>query len=143
MTTSKRIQNRRAARQKQERRQRIIIISLLALAGAIWGGFALYDYITRPKPQTLSAERIATDPFKGAADAPVVIEEFSEAEGNPAKITFYFKSDSVIVAVKVSVGHETWYNEFSYYFNEKKNLVKYLKKTEGRPDNPEKKSHYL
>lgn len=66
----------------------------------------------------------------------VVIDEFSEYEGSPATITFFFKKDSIMVAVKVSVGHETWINEFWYYFNNSGNIIKYLKKTIDRPDNP-------
>lgn len=45
-----------------------------------------------------------------------------------------------MVAVKVSVGHEIWLNEFYYYFNEIGNIIKYLKKTIDCPDNPGNKA---
>ena len=67
----------------------------------------------------------------------LVIEEFSDYEGSPAKITFFFLKDSSVVAAKVSVGHEIWVNEFYYYFNEVGNIIKYLKKAIDNPYNPE------
>lgn len=66
----------------------------------------------------------------------LVIEEFSTYEGSPAKITFFFIKDSIMIAAKVSVGHEIWVNQFYYYYNEDGYIIKYLKKAIDNPYNP-------
>ena len=67
------------------------------------------------------------------------VNENSTTEGSPATLTMYFKGDR-IVCITASVGHETWVNEFSYYFYANAKPMKYLKTTKDRPDNPAKEA---
>jgi hypothetical protein len=69
------------------------------------------------------------------------IAEQGIAEGVPPKITFYFdREHGGLAAATVSVGHETWSNEFRYYFYPNGKPMKYMKATDGLPDNPPKEA---
>jgi hypothetical protein len=63
------------------------------------------------------------------------IEEHSEAEGAPPSFSMYYKGDRLI-AVVVSVGHETWSKEFRYYYYINGKPQKYVEVINKRPDNP-------
>jgi hypothetical protein len=65
------------------------------------------------------------------------IEEHSESEGAPPAISMYYRGDRLI-AVIVTVGHETWSKEFRYYFNTNGKPKKYMEIIKSRPDNPPK-----
>jgi len=60
------------------------------------------------------------------------------SEGSPPTYKFYTK-DNLLVAAIINVGHETWSNSYHYYYNNHK-IVKYLKSTQGRIDNPPRKA---
>ncbi|MCP3922282.1 MAG: hypothetical protein GY714_06830 [Desulfobacterales bacterium] len=61
-------------------------------------------------------------------------------EGVPPTIFFYYKpKDGKLVAVKIHVGHETWSKTFSYYFDRREKILKYLESID-RPDNPPKRA---
>jgi hypothetical protein len=46
----------------------------------------------------------------------------------------YTRRDSKLIAVIITVGHETWGNTFTYYFDDKQRIMKYSKTCGGRPD---------
>lgn len=65
------------------------------------------------------------------------VEEHSENEGAPPAIFMYYRGYRLI-AVVVTVGHETWSKEFRYYYNANENPKKYMEIIKNRPDNPPK-----
>lgn len=67
------------------------------------------------------------------------VEERSEAEGSPPAFFMYYRGDRLI-AVEVSVGHETWSKEFRYYYYANGNPKKYMEIIKNRPDNPPKEA---
>ena len=67
------------------------------------------------------------------------VNETSTSEGSPATLKMYFKGKRIIL-ITASVGHETWVNEFSYYYYPNGQPMKYLKETRDRPDNPAKEA---
>lgn len=69
----------------------------------------------------------------------LVIDENVESEGTPPSLKMYHDGDR-LVAVFVSVGHETWATEFRYYFHSNQEPMKFLKIVHGRPDNPPKQA---
>jgi hypothetical protein len=73
--------------------------------------------------------------------AELKIAEQGVSEGAPPGITFYFdREQGGLAAAVVSVGHETWSNEFRYFFYPNGKPMKYTKATDGRPDNPPKEA---
>jgi hypothetical protein len=81
------------------------------------------------------------DSLKTEHYAELKIDEQGLSEGVPPKITFYFdREQGGLAAAVVSVGHETWSNEFRYYFYPNGKPMKYTKATDGRPDNPPKEA---
>jgi hypothetical protein len=79
------------------------------------------------------------DSLKTEHYAEFTIAEQGLSEGIPPGFTFYYDRDhGRLAAAVVSVGHETWSNEFRYYFYPDGKPMKYTKATIGRPDNPEK-----
>jgi hypothetical protein len=67
------------------------------------------------------------------------VEEHSEAEGSPPAFSMYYRGDRLI-AVVVTVGHETWSKEFRYYYYANGNPKKYMEIVKNRPDNPPKEA---
>ena len=67
------------------------------------------------------------------------IEQHSESEGSPPATTMYYRGQ-LLVAVVVSVGHETCTKEFRYYYHSNGNIKKYMEIIKDRPDNPQKKA---
>ena len=81
------------------------------------------------------------DSLKTEHYAELTIAEQGLSEGVPPRITFYFnREQGGLAAAIVSVGHETWSNEFRYYFYPNGKPMKYAKVTDGRPDNPPKEA---
>lgn len=69
------------------------------------------------------------------------IDEKTVSEGAPPSFKFYYDpSKDRLVAAVVSVGHETWLNEFRYYYYPDGKPMKYTKTTQERPDNPPKQA---
>jgi len=63
-----------------------------------------------------------------------------EFESSPPEVTYYYKPDNLeLVMLQVSVGHEIFVSQYSYYFNNK-HLIKYLKETLHHPDSPAKQA---
>lgn len=79
------------------------------------------------------------DSLKTEHYAEFTIAEQGLSEGVPPGFTFYYDRDhGRLAAAVISVGHETWSNEFRYYFYPDGKPMKYMKATIGRPDTPEK-----
>ncbi len=57
-----------------------------------------------------------------------VAYDYNDAtEGVPPGFKFYFDAESQkLTACLIHVGHETWSHDFSYYFDEQENVLKYL-----------------
>jgi len=63
-----------------------------------------------------------------------------EFESSPPEVTYYYKPDNLeLVMLQVSVGHEIFVTQYSYYFNNKY-LIKYLKEMLHHPDSPAKQA---
>ncbi len=63
-----------------------------------------------------------------------------EIESVPPIINLYYSyTTNKIVVAKIEVGHETWSKSFSYYFDQKEKIIKYLEII-SRPDNPPKRA---
>jgi hypothetical protein len=76
-----------------------------------------------------------------SGDLPYIsISEESGTEGLPPAYKMYYSrnGDGKLIAAVVSVGHESWGNTFSYYFDDQQRVMKYLKTCEGRSDCPPK-----
>jgi hypothetical protein len=67
------------------------------------------------------------------------IEHFTFHESAPAKVQFHFENEKLRV-VYLKIAHETWLNKFCYYFDEDENIMKFLKITLYRDDNPPRKA---
>jgi|WetSurMetagenome_2_1015567.scaffolds.fasta_scaffold289463_2 hypothetical protein len=81
------------------------------------------------------------DSLKTEHYAVLTIAEQGISEGVPPIITFYFdREKGGLAAAIVSVGHESWSNEFRYYFYPDGKPMKYTKAADGLPDNPPKKA---
>lgn len=75
------------------------------------------------------------DSIQAGVYASLEINEVSTSEGSPAALTMFFKGQRIVM-INASVGHETWINEFKYYYYSNGKPMKYLKSTKDRPDNP-------
>lgn len=69
----------------------------------------------------------------------IKIKEIVDSEGSPPEFKFYYNQDN-LVAVHVSVGHETWLVKYSYYFYQNGGAMKHVEEIFDRPDNPPKKA---
>lgn len=58
-------------------------------------------------------------------------------EASPPSLRFYYGNNNLI-ALYVTVGHETWVKRFHYFFDEHGNPLKYLEIIEGRKTEPER-----
>jgi len=59
-------------------------------------------------------------------------------EGVPPQFSFFFDRETrKLVACRVHVGHETWAKEFSYYFDENEDIMKYLEVIPASESGPE------
>ncbi len=61
------------------------------------------------------------------------------AESTPHLFTFYYENgngEPILRMVKISITHEIWWNDFFYFFDSNGRLLKFLKQTLHRPDNP-------
>lgn len=69
----------------------------------------------------------------------VTVDETVPSEGVPPKIAFHYEPKQMrLVAITISVGHETWSSEFRYYFYPDGKPMKYTKAIKDRPDRPGK-----
>ncbi len=64
-------------------------------------------------------------------------EDVEPSEGVPPNLKFYYKGDR-LVAIVSQVGHESWSNEFRYYYYGNGVMMKYLKITKGQTDKTER-----
>lgn len=64
----------------------------------------------------------------------------SELEAAPPEIKYFYKSGTnELVKLQVSVGHETFVSQHSYYYSNEL-IIKYLKETLNHPDSPPKQA---
>ena len=62
------------------------------------------------------------------------IEDRGWAEAAPPSIKFFFdKSSGKLRAAMFNVGHETWSNQYWYYFDAAENILKYSQESKGLP----------
>ena len=108
-----------------------ILIVLLVLANTLGAGGE--DPIQQVNAQVAEI----SDAIASGELAVVEMNEVVESEGSPPDLKFYYRQDRLL-AVQVDVGHETWSNRFSFYFYENGQIMKFLKTTLDRPDNPPK-----
>jgi hypothetical protein len=106
-------------------------------------GSAVSDSKTEPEDvKQVNALVAAIDGSLKKGEYPSLdIDEKTESEGKPPSFKLYYDpSKDRLAAAVVSVGHETWLNEFRYYYYPDGKPMKYTKTTKDRPDNPPKQA---
>lgn len=69
----------------------------------------------------------------------ITVDETVPSEGVPPKLAFHYEAKQKrLVAITISVGHETWSTEFRYYFYPNGKPMKYTKATKDRSDHAAK-----
>jgi len=104
-----------------------IVISLLALL--FFGGVELRAASTveeiNVKVDTI--DKRIKDKDKTLPSIETSYDYKDATEGVPPQLSFFFDIETKkLVACMVHVGHETWSKEFSYYFDENEDIMKYL-----------------
>ena len=64
----------------------------------------------------------------------------TNTEGVPPSFKYYYEFQGekpVLCACRIHVGHETWSNDFDYFFDSNEKVLKYRKLVKGREDKPE------
>ena len=115
-------------------REKMVLLTLFFFFSLSCSGTGM-DEVKRINVQITAID----DSLKNDVYASLEIAERGVTEGNPPSFTIYYDRErGRLVAAIISVGHETWSNEFRYYFYPDGKPMKYIKTTLGRVDNPPK-----